>query len=209
VAVVGMEAGTARQRVGSVLTRLGVRMVHADDGPTALDGSRRARPRLIVLAHFLPGLTGPEVLAELQAEPALALASTLLIGGPGSHGRHAPHPALTWGSDAWLPEDTREADIEPVVRALLGLAEGRLSPLDEQAARARARVVVADMRLYLDEQLAEGRRTGTMPPRVNAYLAAARIDFLASQPGARLHEDALRAWDEEIVRALRERPAPA
>jgi len=184
-------------------------MVYADDGPTALDVSRRSRPRLIVLSHFLPGLTGPEVLSELQAEPALAQARTLLLGGAGPHGKHAPSPAMTWCSDAWLPDDAREADIELAVRGLLGLADGSLPTVDEQEARARARVVVADLRLYLDAQLAEGRRTGTMPPRVSAYLAAARTDFLASQPGARLQDGALRVWDEEIVRALRERPAQA
>lgn len=54
-----------RRSLEKILRRFGHEVVLAEDGRQALDLSRRQPPDAFILDVLMPGLTGPEVLAEL------------------------------------------------------------------------------------------------------------------------------------------------
>lgn len=203
VALLAAEAGPLRQRVQSALQSLGLRVVLADDGPNALDVTRRTRPRLVAATWFLPQLAGSEVLAAMREEPTLAATRTMLIGGP-PHRLRAPMPdAVIDGVDARVGEESKEAEIVAVARALLGVDPRELPCPPEADVRALARVAVQDLKLYCSEELEAGRREGRLHPRVAEYLASARAGCIERFPPLRSSPAGMGAWDDEIRLALR------
>ncbi|MBC7545526.1 MAG: response regulator [Candidatus Sericytochromatia bacterium] len=62
----------------NTLGSLGVTLVTATDGDTALEMARRCQPALIVLDVHMPGRDGWEVLRALRADPALATVPVIM-----------------------------------------------------------------------------------------------------------------------------------
>jgi predicted Zn finger-like uncharacterized protein len=203
VALLAFEPGPAQKRVAAALQALKLRVAHADDGPNALDVARRSRPRLVVASHWLPALTGPELIAALREEPSLAATRTLLVGGPPLALRWPASTAGVRGADAHLASEAREPEIESAVRALLSMPDGALPAPPDEDVRRHARVAIADLRLYFESELEAGRAAGKLHERVSAYLAQARTGCLERFPELRSSPATLAAWDEEIRLALR------
>lgn len=61
----------------------GFRVAIATDGETALSTARRERPDVILLDHFMPKMTGREVLGELKRDPATSSIPVLVLSGLG------------------------------------------------------------------------------------------------------------------------------
>lgn len=59
---------TVREVVTGYLSRAGLEVCEAGDGPTALELARRTAPDLVVLDIMLPGLDGLEVLRRLRGD---------------------------------------------------------------------------------------------------------------------------------------------
>jgi predicted Zn finger-like uncharacterized protein len=206
VGVVASAAGALRQLVVGGLARCGARAITLDDGPTALDMARRSRPRLVVAAFDLPGLSGCELIAAVRDEPLLAATRVLLVGGPPPSGRFRPSPAAVHGADAHLPDDVAEPEVLRVLGALLGCEPGAVLELgaeDEGRVRAQARVTVQDLALYAPEESAASRRAHAWTPALAEEIARARAGCRALIGFDRDRAAAARAFDDELARALR------
>lgn len=203
IALLASEPGPSQKRLQGVLRGLGLRLALADDGPNALDVARRSRPRLLVVSHWLPGLTGPEIIATLREEPTLAATRMLLVGGPKARLRWPASAAALHGADAHLAADAREPEIESAVRAVLGMPQGMLPLPSETEVRAHARWVVSDLLLCFQAELEEGRREGRLHERVTDALALARECCQDRFPELRFSPEGLAAWDDEIKMSLR------
>lgn len=203
IALLAAEASPLQKRLHSVLRELGLRLALADDGPNALDVARRSRPRLVVATHWLPALSGAELVRALRDEPALAATRTLLVGGPTRRLRWPASPAAIHGCDAHLGMEAREPEIEATVRALLGMPGGALPLPPEDGIRLHARVAVADLRLYLAAELEAGRQEGRLHDSVTHYLSRARAHCLERFPELRSESGGLAAWDDEVRLSLR------
>lgn len=79
VIVVADDDRHIRRLLGLQLTRPGVHVVEVDNGEQALEECRRHGVDLAILDVNMPGLTGFEVLEQLQAEPLTALVPVLLL----------------------------------------------------------------------------------------------------------------------------------
>ena len=203
VALVAAEAGPLRQRVQTALQSLGLRVVLADDGPNALDVSRRTRPRMVAATWYLPHLAGSEVLSAMREEPTLASTRTMLVGGPPRRLRHAVPDAVIDGVDARIGEDAQESEIASIAAALLGGDPSALPLPPEADVRALARVAIQDLKLYYSEEIEAGRRDGRLHPRIAEYLASARAGCIERYPPLRSSPAGLGAWDDEVRLALR------
>ncbi|MCC9648448.1 diguanylate cyclase [Rubrivivax sp. JA1029] len=68
------------QLMARLLTGVG-QLRYAKDGPSALAQIRRAPPDLVLLDAEMPGMSGYEVCAELQRDPALAAVPVIFVTG--------------------------------------------------------------------------------------------------------------------------------
>jgi CheY-like chemotaxis protein len=156
-----------------VLARAGVRTLTTDDGPTCLDMARRTRPKLVVAASYLPGLTGPELAEALRRLPLLARARIVLLAAAGTS---APPPGSV-DADVVLASADASGELSKLVPELLA-SEAKDHPLDEEQAKwleRQARVAAHELSLY--HPLATDREA------LEAEAAETR-DWLASQwPG--------------------------
>jgi DNA-binding response OmpR family regulator len=71
------------------LTRRGWQVTEAADGTQALLAATDAPPDVVVLDRSMPGLTGPEVLAQLRARPATAGIPVLMLSAEDPSGMDA------------------------------------------------------------------------------------------------------------------------
>ncbi len=195
VALVAGEAGSFRQLAVATLARSGVRTITADEGPTALDTARRARPRLIVVSHDLRGLSGPEVIQAVREDPALARTRVLLHGGPEASGRWSTPPQVLHGADAHVTEDVDPDHLADVLGMLLGL-DGAPEPPEppEEELRALGRLVVADL-------VARGLFEASRAADLEASLDDARAGCHSRYPLASLRPASLAAFEDEMRRA--------
>lgn len=146
VAIVACEAGPLRETLVSALARAGVRTLTTDDGPSCLDMARRTRPKLVVAASYLPGLTGPELAQALRAEPLLAGAHVVLLAAAGTP---APPPGAV-NADVVLPSADCAAALGKLLPDLLA-TEHVEHELDREQARLlerQARVAAHELSLY-------------------------------------------------------------
>lgn len=183
VAVTALPAGSFRQLVVGCLARCGARSVAVDDGPGALEVVRRSRPKLLVTAFWLRGLTGPELAASVRADPETATTRILLVGGPPVAGRHAPNPARVHGVDAHLPDGAAPADLDDVLRLLLERAPGTGHLAEGEAVREFARLALADACLYQGAELDAALRESRDGPTIDELKRRVRESALERFPG--------------------------
>lgn len=134
------------------LTEAGYQPVTAADGETCLSVARRDPPDLILLDHFLPDMSGSDVLARLRAEPTLHTVPVVMFSASTDLG--AMIAAFRAGADDFLTkpidDQTLLARIRSFLRArdaLLGFAAAdkdmALLGLAEAPVRFRPASVIA------------------------------------------------------------------
>jgi CheY-like chemotaxis protein len=95
----------------------------AADGPSALGLIEQERPDLILLDINIPGVDGLEIARRLKANaalstiPIIATTANVLIGDR--------ERCLEAGCDAYLPKPLDVRELQDVLRAYLGRANGR------------------------------------------------------------------------------------
>ena len=95
----------------------------AADGPAALGLIEQERPDLILLDINIPGVDGLEIARRLKANatlsaiPIIATTANVLIGDR--------ERCLEAGCDAYLPKPLDVRELQEVLRAYLGRANGR------------------------------------------------------------------------------------
>lgn len=110
--------GDVRALIATVLRRRGHVLREAADGRAALEELAGGQPDLAILDVHMPGIDGLAVLRRIRADPALAGTRVLLLSGA------AEASGKGWGkgvgADAHLAKPFAIADLDAVVRSLLG-----------------------------------------------------------------------------------------
>lgn len=157
------------------LERLGARVLHAGDGPSALDAASREGFDLLLLDLGLPGLGGADVLAQLRTRPGAA--SRVARALATSAARRTAAEVRAAGFEDLLLKPLRIADLEAALRApahaVREVAPAVPCPvLDDEAALAAlgSMDAVADLRRLLAAELPQqvaavraALATGAMP----------------------------------------------
>lgn len=202
VGLVAAEAGEVRDAIVTTLAEASVRTIIAETGPAALETARRSRPRLAILAHYLPGLIGPEVAAAIRDDPSLAATRVVLLGGPPPRGRHAATADVVHDVDGHLPDDASPEAAAGLFRTLLGLPRGAEAVVPKAEIEALARAAASDLRLYHGDVVERCRSLRRRTPEFDALLAWARSGCAARLPAARNAPAALDAFGDSLVQAL-------
>jgi CheY-like chemotaxis protein len=140
------------------LERLGARVLHAADGPKALDAATRSGFDLLLLDLGLPGLGGGEVLARLRADPGAASRAARALAT--SAARRPAAEVRAAGFEGLLLKPLRIADLEAALgmpaRAVREASATESAPvLDDDGALAAlgSMDAVADLRRLLAAEL--------------------------------------------------------
>jgi CheY-like chemotaxis protein len=139
VALVADDDPSVRQLVATVLSKMGCVVVQAEDGKTALEMVREARPDLVVLDAMMPGMHGFEVCRAIKSDRALratrvVLCSAIYRGTVGSDAQ------IAFGADAFVEKPFRLDEITRVFKvALVGPALAETA--EERAAREEAQAL--------------------------------------------------------------------
>ena len=78
-ALVVDDSRAMRAIVAGMLQDAGFEVAEAGDGPSALAALRAAAADLVVVDWHLPGMTGPEIVRAIRAEPAWNGARVLML----------------------------------------------------------------------------------------------------------------------------------
>lgn len=101
-----------------MLSRDGARVTHLASGAGAVAVLTAELPDVLVLDLMLPDCSGLDILAELRANPALAVLPVLMLTARGqSRDREAAERA---GASAFLAKPFANADLMAAVRTLAG-----------------------------------------------------------------------------------------
>ena len=112
----------ARTSMAARLTRLGYRVLEAENGRVALDVARRERPDLFIVDWMMPEMDGPTFCEAVRCDPVLKSSQLLLMT---AH----DHPTqiaegLARGADDFLSKSASKQEI--TARVLAGLRTSRL-----------------------------------------------------------------------------------
>jgi sigma-B regulation protein RsbU (phosphoserine phosphatase) len=111
-----------RASMAARLTRLGYRVLEAEDGRAGLDVARRERPDLIIVDWMMPEMDGPTFCEAVRRDPLLKSSQILLMT---SHDKPAQiAEGLLRGADDFLSKAASRQEI--TARVLAGLRTSRL-----------------------------------------------------------------------------------
>ena len=103
--------------LGRLLGRRGFTVLHAADGPRALEMAERERPDLVLLDIGLPGMDGHEVARELRLRPATAQLPIIALTAHATAADRAA--ALESGCDDFEVKPVAIASLVARIEALL------------------------------------------------------------------------------------------
>ena len=95
-------------------------------GQAGLDAARADLPDLIVLDHYLPDMSGEDVLKALRADAATQLLPVIYLTSDGSHQR--VRKSMTGGADDFLAKPFKPRELNDAVEAQLRKAYWRMAP---------------------------------------------------------------------------------
>jgi CheY-like chemotaxis protein len=112
---------TMREAMRLVLEREGFDIDEASDGDQALAAVHAAAPDLVLLDMSIPGVTGPEVLAAVKADPSTAEVRVIVVTATGEEGRAA---AMAGGADHYFTKPFSPIALLQAVEEVLGPEAG-------------------------------------------------------------------------------------
>jgi sigma-B regulation protein RsbU (phosphoserine phosphatase) len=111
-----------RASMAARLTRLGYRVLEAENGRVGLDVARRERPDLLVVDWMMPEMDGPTFCETVRRDPLLKSSQLLLMTAHDQPAQIAE--GLARGADDFLSKSASKQEI--VARVLAGLRTSRL-----------------------------------------------------------------------------------
>ncbi len=111
-----------RTSMAARLTRLGYRVLEAENGLVGLDVARRERPDLLIVDWMMPEMDGPTFCEAVRRDPLLKSSQTLLMTAHDKPAQIAE--GLARGADDFLSKSASKQEI--VARVLAGLRTSRL-----------------------------------------------------------------------------------
>ncbi len=115
-----------REVVSSYLTRDGLKVSEAADGPAALDYLERQQPDLVILDVMLPGLDGFSLLSSLRREADVPV---IMLTARGDEVDRIL--GLELGADDYVVKPFSPRELAARVRAILKRSAGDLRPPDD------------------------------------------------------------------------------
>ena len=112
----------ARTSMAARLTRLGYRVLEAENGRVALDVARRERPDLFIVDWMMPEMDGPTFCEAVRRDPVLKSSQLLLMTAHDQPAQIAE--GLARGADDFLSKAASKQEI--TARVLAGLRTSRL-----------------------------------------------------------------------------------
>jgi phosphoserine phosphatase RsbU/P len=111
-----------RASMAARLTRLGYRVLEAENGRIGLDVARRERPDLLIVDWMMPEIDGPTFCEEVRRDPLLKSSQILLMTAHDKPAQIAE--GLVRGADDFLSKSFSKQEI--TARVLAGLRTSRL-----------------------------------------------------------------------------------
>ena len=111
-----------RASMAARLTRLGHRVLEAENGRTGLDVARRERPDLLIVDWMMPEMDGPTFCEAVRRDPLLKSSQILLMTAHDKPAQIAE--GLVRGADDFLSKAASKQEI--TARVLAGLRTSRL-----------------------------------------------------------------------------------
>jgi DNA-binding response OmpR family regulator len=183
--------------LGTYLGKSGVRLEHAEDGPSGLAAIASGGFDLVLLDVMMPGMDGLEVLRRLREKDAVPV---LMLTARGDETDRVV--GLELGADDYLSKPFSARELLARIRAVLrrtrpGLIDERLSVgglvVDVPGRRATLDGAELDLTgLELDLLVALARRAGRVVPRSALLDAAGRDDVTVSERVVDVHVSHLR-----------------
>ena len=150
------------------LRQHGYRVSRAGDGGSGLAAVRRDPPDLVILDHFLPDMTGEDVLTALRATPEALQIPVIYLTVDGS--RKRLRKSMTGGADDFISKPFKPRELVDAVAVQLRKHYARMVPRfpanasdQEQTAHLAAELRLVEQRLTPTEGAAAGVRA---PPAV-------------------------------------------
>ena len=111
-----------RMSMAARLTRLGYRVLEAENGRVGLDMARRERPDLLIVDWMMPEMDGPTFCEAVRRDPLLKSSQILLMTAHDKSAQIAE--GLVRGADDFLSKAASKQEI--IARVLAGLRASRL-----------------------------------------------------------------------------------
>jgi sigma-B regulation protein RsbU (phosphoserine phosphatase) len=114
-----------RASMAARLTRLGYRILEAENGRVGLDVARREHPDLLIVDWMMPEMDGPTLCEAVRRDPVLKSSQILLMT---SHDKPAQiAEGLVRGADDFLSKAASKQEM--TARVLAGLRASRLGDI--------------------------------------------------------------------------------
>ncbi|MDZ4856022.1 MAG: SpoIIE family protein phosphatase [Nitrospirota bacterium] len=156
-----------RASMGGRLTRLGYRVLEAENGLVGLDVARRVRPDLLIVDWMMPEMDGPTFCEAVRRDPLLKSSQILLMTAHDTPAQIAE--GLARGADDFLSKAASKQEI--IARVQAGLRTSRLvrelETAGAQLASSMRLLQVKQVEMEADLQSAATFVHSLLPPQGN------------------------------------------
>ncbi len=162
-----------RTSMAARLTRLGYRVLEAENGRVGLDVARRERPDLLIVDWMMPEIDGPTFCEAVRRDPLLKSSQILLMTAHDKPAQIAE--GLVRGADDFLSKSASKQEI--TARVLAGLRTSRwvrqLHTTGSQLESSMRLLYAKQVEMEADLQSAAAFVRSLLPPQGNSVLGIA------------------------------------
>ncbi|MFN0164505.1 MAG: response regulator [Burkholderiales bacterium] len=194
---------TLAKYILSLLRRRGYRASRVASAEAGLAAIAADPPNLLILDHFLPDMSGEDMLEELRATPATEHLPVIYLTTDGSRKRF--RKSMTGGADDFLAKPFRARELTDAVEVQLRRHYRRLAALSGAPVSDEDEVArMADALTRMETKLAEASQE-RWRAQLEVQMIAASVDHRLSERTARLESDnrELKAYDYSVAHELK------
>lgn len=194
---------TLAKYIVSLLRRRGYRTSRVANAEAGLAAIAADPPHLLILDHFLPDMSGEDMLEELRSTPATEHLPVIYLTTDGSRKRF--RKSMTGGADDFLAKPFRPRELTDAVEVQLRRHFRRLAALSGAPVSDEDEVTrMAEALTRMESKLAEASQE-RWRAQLEVQMIAASVDHRLSERTARLESDnrELQAYDYSVAHELK------